>query len=188
MKQKTLTTGEIAEYCDVNFRTVIRWIERGLLKSYKLPGRGDNRIQPEDFVTFLQENDMPIPTDFADLNRQNRILIIDDDVAMASAIERVFKRDGFDVAVANSGFDAGNKLASFQPALVTLDLSMPGMDGFEVLKRIREQFGSSIKVLVLSALNDVGLQKAMTTGADKTMNKPFDNEILLNEAINLLKN
>lgn len=187
MKLKTLTTGEIAEYCDVNFRTVIRWIERGLLKSYKLPGRGDNRIQPEDFVAFLQENKMPLPDDFAELNRCGRILIIDDDVAMTNAIERLFKRDGFDVEVANSGFTAGSKLSSFQPALVTLDLSMPGIDGFEVLKLIRAQFDSSIKVLVLSALDDVALQKATTAGADSMMSKPFDNQALLSEVNALLK-
>ena len=38
-KQNVLTTGEAARYCDVNFRTVIRWIEKGYLKAYKLPGR-----------------------------------------------------------------------------------------------------------------------------------------------------
>ncbi|TNF38926.1 MAG: response regulator, partial [Gammaproteobacteria bacterium] len=42
---KTLTTGDIARYCQVNFRSVIRWIERGLLKAHKLPGRGDNRVK-----------------------------------------------------------------------------------------------------------------------------------------------
>ena len=40
---KTLTSGEIATYCDVNLRTVIRWIESGKLKGFKLPGRGNNR-------------------------------------------------------------------------------------------------------------------------------------------------
>ena len=45
MKKEILTTGDIAKYCNVNFRTVVRWVERGLLKSHKLPGRGDNRIQ-----------------------------------------------------------------------------------------------------------------------------------------------
>ena len=62
-KKRILTTGEIAEYCGVNFRTVIRWIKRGHLEAYQLPGRGDNRIKVEDFIHFLDEHKMPIPDD-----------------------------------------------------------------------------------------------------------------------------
>lgn len=57
----TLTTGEIAEYCDVNSRTVIRWIQRGHLRAYQLPGRGDNRVAVEDFLRFLKRHRMPVP-------------------------------------------------------------------------------------------------------------------------------
>ena len=55
-KAKTLTTGDIAQYCDVNLRTVIRWIDNGSLKGYKLPGGGNNRVTVKDFVAFLNEN------------------------------------------------------------------------------------------------------------------------------------
>ncbi|MDO6805884.1 helix-turn-helix domain-containing protein, partial [Wenyingzhuangia sp. 1_MG-2023] len=57
--KQVLTTGEVAKYCGVNFRTVIRWIERGHLEAYKLPGRGDNRVPVAGFVRFLQSNEMP---------------------------------------------------------------------------------------------------------------------------------
>ncbi|MEI8650520.1 helix-turn-helix domain-containing protein [Paraglaciecola sp. Hal342] len=52
---KTLTSGEIAKYCDVNLRTVIRWIDSGRLKGFKLPGGGNNRVTEEDFVDFLKK-------------------------------------------------------------------------------------------------------------------------------------
>lgn len=58
---RMLTTGEIAQHCGVNARTVIRWIKRGYLNAYQLPGRGDNRVAVEDFVNFLKAHDMPIP-------------------------------------------------------------------------------------------------------------------------------
>ena len=61
--KQALTTGEVAKYCGVNFRTVIRWIERGHLEAYKLPGRGDNRIPVDSFVNFLKGNNMPVPDD-----------------------------------------------------------------------------------------------------------------------------
>lgn len=63
MIKEILTTGEVARYCHVNFRTVIRWIERGAIESYKLPGRGDNRIQTRTLVEFLRTNGMPIHDD-----------------------------------------------------------------------------------------------------------------------------
>lgn len=61
MSKHTLTTGDIAQYCDVNSRTVIRWIRRGHLRAYQLPGRGDNRIDVEDFLDFLWQHKMPVP-------------------------------------------------------------------------------------------------------------------------------
>lgn len=64
---QSLTTGEVASFCDVNFRTVIRWIKRGHLKAYQLPGRGDNRIVIKDFLQFLVEHSMPIPDQFQPL-------------------------------------------------------------------------------------------------------------------------
>jgi len=62
--KRTLTTGEIARYCGVNFRTVIRWIKRGYLNAFQLPGRGDNRVEVEDFLIFLKKNNIPIPEEF----------------------------------------------------------------------------------------------------------------------------
>lgn len=61
MEKRAFTTGEIANYCGVNFRTVIRWIKRGHLNAYQLPGRGDNRIALEELVDFLERYNMPVP-------------------------------------------------------------------------------------------------------------------------------
>ena len=57
--QRVLTTGEVARFCGVNFRTVLRWIERGQLVAYRLPGRGDHRIKMDDFLAFMAER-LPI--------------------------------------------------------------------------------------------------------------------------------
>ena len=78
---KTLTSGEIASYCDVNLRTVIRWIESGKLKGFKLPGRGNNRVLVEDFVAFLERHDMPIPDSLKGIATPS-ILIVDDEIQL----------------------------------------------------------------------------------------------------------
>lgn len=182
--KKVLTTGEIAEHCGVNFRTVIRWIERGQLESYKLPGRGDNRVSVDEFLRFLTSNNMPVPDEFAD-NRRS-VLVVDDDRPMASAIARLLTSHGYDVDTANDGFQAGTKLQSLQPKLMTLDLSMPGLDGFQVLEFVRSQYTPALRILVVSALDEQQLSRAAAAGADAVMSKPFSNEKLLEQVANLI--
>jgi len=175
---RVLTTGEAAKYCGVNFRTIIRWIERGKLKAYKLPGRGDHRIREEDFVTFLRENQLPIPEEFAPATRS--VLIIEDNKEMASAIGRVLHREGFAVDTAHDGFAAGTQLAAGKPSLITLDLKMPGLDGFGVLDYVRSHTElSHLKVLVISAESEEGLARAISAGADAVLRKPYQNDELV---------
>ncbi|MCV6623493.1 MAG: response regulator [Cellvibrionaceae bacterium] len=186
-KTRVLTTGEAAKYCGVNFRTVIRWIERGRLKAYKLPGRGDHRIQVDDFVDFLESNDMPVPEELRPLPASNKVLVVEDQLEMASAMRRVLRRAGYDVEVAADGFAAGLMLAQHQPAVVTLDIKMPGMDGYEVLKTMREQaVYKETKVLVVSAETAAGMQKALEFGANDILSKPFDNNELLDKVAALM--
>ncbi|KEA62825.1 response regulator receiver domain protein (CheY-like) [Marinobacterium lacunae] len=176
---KTLTTGDIAKLCDVNLRTVIRWIDRGALKGFKLPGRGNNRVKVEDFIAFLNENGMPIPSELAGEGNR-RVLVIDDEPAITRVIRRILQAEGYDVIIANDGFQGGTKLLQEQPALVTLDLSMPGMDGFEVLEFIRKTPDvAHTRVAVISALGDAELQRAKEAGADLVLSKPFNNDQLV---------
>ena len=181
---KTLSTGEIAKLCDVNLRTVIRWIERGALKGFKLPGRGNNRVRVEDFLAFLVEHEIPIPAELQEDSR--KVLVVDDEPAIARALQRVLRKHGLVAEVAADGFQAGTKLMKDRPFLVTLDLSMPGLSGYDVLSFVRETPEiASTKILVISALGGEALQKAIDLGADAILNKPFDNQELV-EVINKL--
>ena len=175
---KTLSTGEIAKLCDVNLRTVIRWIERGALKRFKLPGRGNNRVRLEDFLAFLVEHDIPIPPELQEENR--KVLVVDDEPAIARAIQRVLRTHGLVAEVAADGFQAGTKLMKERPLLMTLDLSMPGLSGYDVLSFVRETPEiQGTKILVISALGSEALQKAIDLGADAVLNKPFENQELV---------
>ena len=92
-EKQALTTGEVAKYCGVNFRTVIRWIERGHLDAYKLPGRGDNRIPVESFVDFLNNNNMPIPEEL-DTGGHKLVLLADVD-EVSTEIAACVRRAGW---------------------------------------------------------------------------------------------
>lgn len=183
MTAKTsFTTGDVARYCGVNFRTVSRWVKRGELKAYELPGRGDKRIEVQDLLAFLQKNRFPLPEGLAVYVK--RALIVDDDPLMTQAIQRVLKKIGFSTQTARDGFEAGTLMGTFLPALMILDLRMPGLNGFQVLQNIRasERF-HNIKVLVVSALPRDSLDKALACGADDVLEKPFNNEDLLDKII-----
>lgn len=187
MDKKVLTTGEVAKYCGVHFRTVIRWIEKGHLKAYQLPGRGDNRVEAEDFVSFLRANKMPIPEEFDDQNV--RVLVVEDDSAMANAISRVLKRKGYETLIASDGFFAGALLGTFLPHVVTLDLSMPEISGREVLEFIQDCDAlEKTRVLVVSALPLSELEDAVSAGADDLLQKPFENGVLVEKIEQLLHN
>ncbi len=174
-----LTTGQAAKLCGVNFRTVSRWIDRGLLPAYQLPGtRGDRRVRLEDLRRFMREHDMPDP--WAAPAAPRRALVVDDEPSMARAIERVLRQAGFETAQAADGFQAGALLFSFRPDVMTLDLRMPGMDGIEVLRFLqRTVLPAPLKVVVLSADSEERLRQARELGAHAVLPKPFDNEVLL---------
>lgn len=173
-EKQVLTSGEVARLCNVNFRTVLRWIERGELAAYKLPGRGDNRIRVDDFLEFVSAHKMPVPAEFRPTPR--RALVVDDEPHMARSIRRLLIREGFEVKIASDGFRAGVYLGEFAPALVTLDLQMPGLSGFDVLSFVRQMSGKDrIKILVVSGLDTCSLDQALIAGADAALPKPFDN-------------
>ncbi len=175
-----LTTGQVARYCGVHFRTVLRWIEAGKLKAYALPGRGDHRVRVESFLAFLAEHHIPVPDDFAP--HPNRVLVVDDDIRMARSMGRVLTRAGYEVELAEDGFEAGKFLHTFRPAVMTLDLQMPGVNGHDVLEFLRNTKTiehSRLKVLVVSGASSAAIAEAIRLGADGWLAKPFENEELL---------
>jgi|SaaInl4_135m_RNA_FD_contig_81_482952_length_2786_multi_3_in_0_out_0_2 two-component system, OmpR family, response regulator VicR len=176
--REVLTTTEVGKYCGVNFRTVIRWIERGHLKAYRLPGRGDHRIEVADFLNFLQSNQIPIPEEFQP--RERSVLIVEDCVEMATAMKRVLAKENYEVTLAHDGLQAGVLLATKKPSIMTLDLCLPGLSGEKVIEFVRHTEGlENTRILIVSALPVEDLERAKQKGAQDYLQKPFLNEILL---------
>lgn len=113
-EKQTLTTGEVAKYCGVNFRTVIRWIERGHLDAYKLPGRGDNRIPVESFISFLKKNNIPVPEELSP-NSYTLLMLVTDE-SFASELAAFIRRAGWEPLITNDPLHFGYYLAKKQPA------------------------------------------------------------------------
>jgi excisionase family DNA binding protein len=173
-----LTSSAAAQLCGVSFRTVIRWIERGELQAYRLPGRGDYRVPASELQRFMRTHGIPEPEAFRPAS--NRILVVDDDPAMARAIKRVLHREGYETAIASDGFLAGSLLFTFKPDLMTLDIRMPGIDGLGVLRFLSETPPPfPLRILVISGDSEARLREALALGAHAALPKPFENKDLL---------
>jgi DNA-binding NtrC family response regulator len=117
----------------------------------------------------------------------SRLLVVDDDVQMLSALEAALRRKGHTVETASNGIDAASKLENMQVQAVITDLRMPGMDGLELLQHVRRK-NPSLPVIVLSAYGTVPTAvDAMKYGATDFLLKPFSHSALdeiLNKHVN----
>jgi len=104
-----------------------------------------------------------------------RVLVVEDEIRLAENISRILReKENFAVDIANNGVD-GLHMAKTNPYdLIILDLMLPGMDGLELLRRIRKT-GSSTAVLILTALDSTeNIIAGLNTGSDDYLTKPFD--------------
>lgn len=184
---KTYTSGDIAKICGVSLRTVIRWIEKGELKGFKLPGRGNNRVSEDNLINFLKAHEIPLPEELVKPG-ENLILIVDDEPAAARAIQRVLRGAGYETKIAANGFEAGALLTQFKPAVMTLDLNMPGLNGEDVIGYVRKDESLiSTGILVISGASEAQLEKALKQGADCYLAKPYANSDLLKKIEQLME-
>jgi two-component system response regulator MtrA len=102
-----------------------------------------------------------------------RILVVDDDTALAEMIGIVLRTEGFEPSFCDDGAKAVEAFRSSRPDLVLLDLMLPGMDGIEVCARIREESG--VPIIMLTAKSDTAdVVKGLESGADDYVVKPFN--------------
>ena len=115
------------------------------------------------------------------------ILIVEDEYAVARGVQYALQQEGYEVIIARSG-EEGLELATNQaPDLIVLDVRLPGMDGFETLRRVRAA-GSKAPILVLTARDDeVDKVIGLELGADDYMTKPFSLRELMSRIKALLR-
>jgi DNA-binding response OmpR family regulator len=103
-----------------------------------------------------------------------RVLVVDDDATVAEVVDRYLRNAGFDVARAGDGPAALAAAEADAPDLIVLDLMLPGLDGIEVCRRLRERDAAPIPVIMLTALGSEADRIAgLEIGADDYVTKPF---------------
>ncbi|GAA4836878.1 response regulator transcription factor [Paenibacillus vulneris] len=110
---------------------------------------------------------------------REKILVIDDDEKITSMLRRSLAFEGYTVFTANHGMDGLKQILEHDPDAVILDVMMPQLDGWEVVRRIREG-GATVPVLMLTAKDEIADRvKGLDSGADDYLVKPFALEELL---------
>lgn len=118
----------------------------------------------------------------------HRILVVDDIADNSLLLQTVLEAEGYQVDVAESGFAALNKIETTPPNLMLLDVMMPGMNGFEVTQRIRQNHQLPyIPILLVTGYSELSASEGLRRGADGFIRKPIDFDVLLERIQELLR-
>jgi excisionase family DNA binding protein len=176
-----LTPKEVAELLMVSTAAVRLWAESGKLKARVTAG-GHRRFKLEDIKEFAKKNNIQLNIS---TSASPKILIVDDDIHFAEFLQALLKMEikNVDVAISLDGFDAANKLHSFTPSILLLDLKMPGLDGFQVCESVKENpLQNHIRVIAISGdVTHSDIDKLKSKGAEACLNKPINVPVLLKQ-------
>ncbi len=169
--KKYLTTGDVARACEVSLVALKRWIRNGKLKAFSTPG-GHLRISVDEFHRFRTAYGFP-----SEAEEPLKVLVVDDNSEMVRFIFDAFRADrpGAKLEAAFDGYEGLIKVGTFHPHLLILDLRMPGLDGFQVCRKVKaDPITRSIKILAVTAyLEDNARERILEAGADGFLPKPF---------------
>lgn len=121
--------------------------------------------------------------------KKNRILIADDNPVNQELLEAYLQERDYEIAFAADGIETLEKVASFKPDLILLDIMMPKMSGFEVCETLKKSVATrQIMILMVTALAELGdIERAVTAGCDDYLSKPVHKLELLKRVENMLK-
>jgi excisionase family DNA binding protein len=172
--KQSFSTSEVADFCHVTADTIRKWAEAGRIDVFKTPG-GHRRIRRDSLMKFLRDNGIPLHKELD--NSGVKILVVDDEKSVISVVRRFLERSQtpFQIEIAMDGYDAGHKVASFQPDVIFLDLRLPGLEGFEVCRRIKSSPDSKhIRIVAMTGYYEGEVaQRIVELGAALLMQKPF---------------
>jgi excisionase family DNA binding protein len=182
-KVKIFSALEVANICGVVNQTAINWIRNGHLKAFTTPG-GQYRVYAEDLSAFLDKRGMRNPIDVLHVllgsSGTDTVLVIDHDRDTNELLKGWLKSNfpHYEVIQAFDGFEAGRKLTETKPGFVFLNTELPGINGRELAKQLRDDpiFGNP-NVITISG-NDA-VSKHTPAGLAACVSKPLDFEKFL---------
>ena len=177
-----MTLGQAATYLGVAQSTVRKWSDGGRLSAFYTPG-GHRRFRRADLDAFLSGSSGGTATAERPL-----VLIVDDDEQLREFVRVNLEMDGYVVREAGSADEGLAALEEKPPDLVLLDVMMPQVDGFEMLRRMQDRHGvGSVPVIMFSGkVDEETASRAAREGAQAFIGKPFDPQALIESTKQLL--
>jgi excisionase family DNA binding protein len=178
-----LTLGQAAKYLGVAQSTIRKWSDVGRLPAFYTPG-GHRRYRRGDLEDFLKRSASPGRGESA----RPSILIVDDDDRLREFVRVNLEMEGYTVREAASVEQGLAALEEEPPDLILLDVMMPQVDGWEMLRRVQERHGvGAIPVVMFSGkVDDETLADAESRGAQAFIGKPFNPQQLIESTKQLL--
>jgi excisionase family DNA binding protein len=179
-----LTLGQAAKYLGMAQSTIRKWSDNGRLPAFYTPG-GHRRYRRSDLDQFLERGGT-----FSPRRAEGRrlILIVDDDDRLREFVRVNLEMEGYAVREASNATEGLAALEDEPPDLILLDVMMPQVDGWEMLRRVQERHGvGTIPVIMFSGkIDDNGLKQAATRGAQGFIGKPFNPQDLIDSTKQLV--
>jgi len=172
-----LTLGQAAKYLGVAQSTIRKWSDSGRVPAFYTPG-GHRRYRRGDLDAFLERSG-PGRGRTGPL-----VLVVDDDPSVRQVVRANLEAEGYAVREAGSADEGLASLEEEPPDLLLLDVMMPEVDGWEMLRRVQERYGiGAIPVLVFSGtVEERAVADAAARGARGFLGKPFDLQQLIDQA------
>ena len=175
-----LTLGQAAKYLGVAQSTIRKWSDQGRLPAFYTPG-GHRRYRRADLDTFLERSGPG-----GRVREGPAVLIVDDDAGLRAFVRARLELEGYAVREAGSAEEGLDALEEGAPDLILLDVMMPKVDGWEMLRRVQERHGvGAIPVLMFSGKVDAA-DEASSRGAQGFIGKPFDPQQLIESTKQML--
>ena len=178
-----LTLGQAAKFLGVAQSTIRKWSDQGRVPAFYTPG-GHRRYKRGDLDRFLERSG---PSS-AGGGGGPVVLVVDDDDRMREYVRVNLEMEGYTVREAGDGEEGLQVLEESTPDLVLLDVMMPGVDGWEMLRRVQERHGvGTIPVIMFSGkIEEPAAEEAAKRGAQGFIGKPFNPQELIDQTKQLL--
>jgi excisionase family DNA binding protein len=171
-----LTLGQAAKYLGVAQSTIRKWSDQGRVPAFYTPG-GHRRYRRIDLEAFLERSGPGRPA------RGPLVLVVDDDPQVRELVRVNLEMEGYSVREAANAEEGLTAVEDDAPDLILLDVMMPQVDGWEMLRRVQERHGiGSIPVVMFSGQLDASSEvQAAARGAQGFIGKPFDLRALIEQ-------
>ena len=174
LRKDVLTTGQVAQICNVAPRTVTKWFDNGQLRGYRIPGSKDRRIPLSELIRFMKEHD--IPTEGLEKGKV-RILVIDSQIENARHFADELQTKGsFEVKCAHNSFDAGLMAQKFSPNVILIDLMSPNIDAKNICSYVRtsQELSDCSLIAMAGGLNENEAHNLQQNGFDAVVTNSSD--------------